>query len=350
MKIFLRERKILIFLYKFLIIFDNWFVNVRIRLFFFLRLQLYFLKFINIVFRRQNIIFDKIGIFKGFLYLQKLLINFTDCKFLLFNLFMDFVYLKPSKFIKKDFIKILKSFFILYFYKNIKIKDKFLILLNDFLNLYYIYGEEVILKFLINLNLFSKFELIKNFIDFVYLLNKHENIKLEIKLVLYKVLNKLDLFILDKHWKNNKSLLWKNNKSLLWKNNKSLLWKNNNKILLLMLNLYLFWFLFYLERFIIIFSKFIFLLWVFIVKQFFLCINLFFLNCDLTYFFQINLNELNLLLISLNNKFYNKNLLLFTYRFITLQNYSERWFLRRRRMKKRRRFYLLKIFKYRSLV
>lgn len=133
-----------------------------------MRVQFYFLKFIKIISKKQKINFDKLSIFNGFLYCQIYFLKFYDCRFLLFNLFMDFVFISPHKFIKIDFEVILNFFIFLYEYKNIKDNGRYLYLLEKFLDLYYIYGEEVILKFLTNLYLFGKYELVKNFINFIF--------------------------------------------------------------------------------------------------------------------------------------------------------------------------------------
>jgi hypothetical protein len=184
--------------------------------------QFYFLKFMRIMSNKLKINFDKISIFNGFLYCQILFFKFCDCRLLLFNLFMDFVFMNPYKFIKKDFEIILNLFIFLYRYEDILDNRNFLYLLKNFLDLYYVYGEEVILKFLTNLYLFGQYRLIKNFINLIFKLNQYIN--LEVKFVLYKVLNKLDLFILNKPKENNKTLAL----------------KKSNKILLFMLNLYFF--------------------------------------------------------------------------------------------------------------
>src|ERR1700679_1339587 len=145
----------------------------------------------RIMSNKLKIKFDKISIFNGFLYCQILFLKFCDCRLLLFNLFMDFVFMNPYKFIKKDFEIILNLFIFLYRYEEILDNRNFLYLLKNFLDLYYVYGEEVIFK-----------------------LNQYIN--LEVKFVLYKALNKLDLFILNKSKENNKILfLKKSNKILL---------------------------------------------------------------------------------------------------------------------------------------
>jgi hypothetical protein len=336
MKSILLERRIFILLYKFFIISNSLFVNIWVKRFFFLRLQLNVLKFINVSSRNQKEKFDKVGVFNGFLFFQELFLNFFGCKYLLFSLFIDFIFISSFRFVKKDFEIIFNFLIFLYKYQGVKDLSKFLYLFKDFLDLYFIYGEEVIFKFLTNLRFFGKLKLVKNFIDLVLKFSQKKSINLEIKFVLYKALNRLDSFMQKGE---NKTNLAKN----LFK----------NKFLLLSLNLYFFWFLFYLERFVFVFSKFVFLLWVFIAKRFFLEVNLIFLTCNVTYFSSfannITLNEFFLFSINLNGYFYNKNIILFTYKFITLQNYFVRWYIKRRRKKKVTRFSSLKILKLHSL-
>jgi len=156
---------------------------------------------------------------------------------------MDFIYRSLNNFESVNF-RIISNFLIfLHVCKNIKKFEHFFFLFKDFFFLYDVYGEEFILKFLINLKFFGELKLVKNFISLVYNLNKKGLLKLEIKLILYKVLNKFDLAMLN-----------------LNVNNKNFFFQKKKKVLLLMLNLYFFWFFFYLERFVFIFSKFVFLL------------------------------------------------------------------------------------------
>jgi len=56
--------------------------------------------------------------------------------------------------------------------------------------------------------------------------------------------------------------------------------------------------------------------------------------------------------INLNSFFFNKNMILFTYRLITLQSYLEREFVKKKRKEKIKvtYFYFLKVLKFRSLV
>src|ERR1700729_3600746 len=85
---------------------------------------------------KLKINFDKISIFNGFLYCQILFFKFCDCRLLLFNLFMDFVFMNPYKFIKKDFEIILNLFIFLYRYEDILDNRNFLYLLKNFLDLF----------------------------------------------------------------------------------------------------------------------------------------------------------------------------------------------------------------------
>jgi len=70
MKAGLREREVFFLLYKYLSVCSSSFVSSRIKFFFFLRLQISFLKFIDVVFRKKKNKFDRIGVFNSFLFFQ----------------------------------------------------------------------------------------------------------------------------------------------------------------------------------------------------------------------------------------------------------------------------------------